>query len=53
METEATLKECARQHRVTWELGSWQEVRRPPHAWRGEHREVIPSSSETLPPLGP
>ena len=26
METEATLKEWVRQHRVTWELGSWQEL---------------------------
>ena len=26
METEATLKEWVRQQRVTWELGSWQEL---------------------------
>jgi len=26
METEATLKEWVRQHRVTWELGAWQEL---------------------------
>ena len=25
METEATLQEWVRQHRVTWELGAWQE----------------------------
>jgi len=26
MESEATLKEWVRQHRVTWELGAWQEL---------------------------
>jgi len=26
METEATLKQWVRQHRVTWELGAWQEL---------------------------
>lgn len=26
METEATLQEWVRQHRVTWELGAWQEL---------------------------
>ena len=26
METEATLKDWVRQHRVTWELGAWQEL---------------------------
>ena len=26
METEATLREWVRQHHVTWELGSWQEL---------------------------
>ena len=26
MEAEATLEEWVRQHRVTWELGAWQEL---------------------------
>jgi len=26
MEPEATLKDCVRRHRVTWELGPWQEM---------------------------
>jgi hypothetical protein len=32
MEAEATLKEWVRRHRVTWELGAWQEL--------VEHRSV-------------